>query len=188
MTKSTQWVRVWSCWSCNLTHRKDRSVMEGEREETESVCWRCPAEPLAVGLFSCYSPLEQSRVWHSLPCTKTFSVLFFTCNCCHRFTICSFIPHNLFNSSLDCLHEFLVSLWITDITFTLSFPFLFPLFCLFSTLLRVFHHLKHSSVGLSLFGLHVKEHDVEACVSPANTSRAQYFFVLPPLIFVFAQT
>ena len=34
------------------THRRHSSVMEGEREETESVCLSCPAEPLAVGLFT----------------------------------------------------------------------------------------------------------------------------------------
>lgn len=78
------------------------------------------------------------------------------------------------------------------VTFQLSLPSFFcslsVLFLYFTTLLSIFHHLKHSSVGLSLFGVHVEEHDAGACVSPANTNRAQYFFVLPPLIFVFAQT
>lgn len=33
----------------------------------------------------------------------------------------------------------------------------------------IFQHLKHFSLSLPQFGLHVKEHDVEAC-APANAN------------------
>lgn len=80
--------------------------------------------------------------------------------------------------------------WLFTLCILNSLPYFCSLsvFFYFTTLLSIFHHSEHSSVGLSLFGLHVKEHDAGACVSPANANRAQNFFVLPPPIFVFAQT
>lgn len=84
------------------------------------------------------------------------------------------------------IHFWYLSGLLALVTFKRSLlQFLFPRSCFSSPL---FNHSQHSDVGLSLFGLHVKEHDAGARVSPANTNRAQYFFVLPPPIFVFAQT
>lgn len=49
MTKSTRRVRLWSCWACYLTHRRHKSLMEGEREETESVCCAVVLSHLLLG-------------------------------------------------------------------------------------------------------------------------------------------
>lgn len=136
MTKSTRWVRVWSCWACNLTHRRDRSVMEGEREETESVR---EVSRWAIGCWAVYhhSPPEQSRVWHSL--CLILKLLFFCfcfslspCKCCRRFTVCFLLVE-------PWIRFCYLSGWLTLVTFKRSHPFLFPVSCFSSLHLSAQH-------------------------------------------------
>lgn len=166
MTESARWVRVLSCWACNLTHRRDGSVMEGEREETESVCCRCPAEPLAVGLLTA-TPHTPHRAELDTLCLALKLFLFLFCffqllhvtvvtgsqsaffNALLSFWSFCWLLARLSDTSLDYLLTTLSLVTFNTPPPTPPHP-LSVLFSYFTTLFSVFHLLDYSCVGLSL--------------------------------------
>lgn len=99
MTKSTRRIRVWSCWACNLTHRRYSSVIEGERGCRERVLMESDR---AIGCWVIYfSSSTRTELSLMLFPTHTGSfccsclVLILSCTCYHLAGLLYFRSYHL---------------------------------------------------------------------------------------------
>lgn len=188
MTKSTRWVRVCSCWVCNLTHRRNKRVWWKERGRKRRA--RARDVLLSHWLLGCL-PLLPTTEFDTLSASywSRFSYCFVflsPCNGCHRFTVCIRLCSTIFliHHCIAYFSAFLTYFW------TLFFLVLsmFFFFFYFATLLSSFHHLQHSSVGLSLFGSHVKERDAGARALSCQRKQSPVFLCSASSNFWLART